>query len=246
MTIFDSGNSLPYYYKEWYSEPVTHWPDAKAAVIQHESTLGGLHKECIYLYLNFLERMSAKVEPVNVLLGNKLKKTIEENGKRLIPIIDTFIYCGHNGLPLMGDRDDSKYHPEIALYSTGGVGLFNELLNYRVRGGDHLKNHSKNASYISKTVQNELIKCCGDVVCETILTEVWKNKFFGVIADEAADCSNKERMSLVLRYVDSENNIREDFLRFLHCHEGLSGADLAKKKLTSLSDDLVWMLQLAI
>ena len=90
----------------------------------------------------------------------------------------------------------------------------------------------------TKTTQNELIKCCGDVVSETILTEVRKGNFFSVIADEAADCSNKEQMSLILRYVDSENNIREDFLRFLHCHEGLSGADLAKTILTSLSDDL--------
>ena len=149
------GNELPKKgnrVKKLFLEPVTHWPDAKAAFIRHESTLGGLHKECMYLYLNFLERMSGKVEPVNVLLDNKLKTTIQENRERLIPIIDTIIFCGRNGLPLRGHRDDSKYDPEVGLYSTGGVGLFIELLNYRVRGGDkvlenHLKNHRKNASY---------------------------------------------------------------------------------------------------
>ena len=62
---------------------------------------------------------------------------------------------------------------------------FFELLNYRVwRGdtnlGDHLIKHKNNASYISKSTQNDLTKC-----------------------------SNKEQMSLVLRYVDKKNNIRE-------------------------------------
>ena len=34
-------------------------------------------------------------------------------------------------------------------------------------------------------------------------------------------------MSLVLRFVDKDNNIREDFLRFIHCHGGLHGSELA-------------------
>lgn len=38
--------------------------------------------------------------------------------------------------------------------------------------------------------------------------------FFSIIADEAADCSNKEKMSLVLRFVDSDLNIREANIRF--------------------------------
>ena len=68
-----------------------------------------------------------------------------------------------------GHRDDSKYHPEVGSYSQGGVGNFVELLNFRVRAGDkvleeHLKNGPKNASYISKNSQNELIKCCGQVI----------------------------------------------------------------------------------
>ena len=40
-----------------------------------------------------------------------------------------------------------------------------------------------------------------------------------IIADEARDCSNKEEMSLVLRF-DNNCDIREDFIRFVHCDEG--------------------------
>ena len=110
---------------------------------------------------------------------------IVENRKKLIPVIDTIKLCGRLGLSLRGHRDDSIYHPDVGCYSAGGIGNFVELLNYRVwRGdtnlGDHLVKHKNNASYISKSTQNDLTKC-----------------------------SNKEQMSLVLRYVDKKNNIRE-------------------------------------
>ena len=76
-------------------------------------------------------------------------------------------------------------------------------------------------------LQNDIIKCCGQVVTETIINEVKRNKYFSIIADEAADCSNKEQLSLVLRFVDDNLNIRENFIQFIHCRWGLSGADLA-------------------
>ena len=75
-----------------------------------------------------------------------------------------------------------KYHAEIGEYVDGGVGNFIELLNYRVRGGDtnqgeHLKNCGKNASYVSKTIQNELISCCGDKILEQVFSEEKVNSF---------------------------------------------------------------------
>ena len=85
--------------------------------------------------------------------------------------------------------------------------------------GDHLRKHKNNASYISN---------CGDFITDSIISEVKQSKYFSILADEAADCSNKEQMSLVLRYVDKKNNIREYFVQFIHCDEGLSGLDLSE------------------
>ena len=116
-------------------------------------------------------------------------KRIEENRRKLIPIVDTIITCGRLGLSFRGHRDDSQYHPEIGSHSQGSVGNFVELLNMRVRAGDvalkeHLRKCAKNASYISKTTQNELIKCSGQVISETIIKEVKESVFFSIIADE--------------------------------------------------------------
>ena len=43
-------------------------------------------------------------------------------------------------------------------------------------------------------------------------------------------------MSLVIRFVDKNYNVREDFIRFIHCEEGLCGKDLASILLKTISD----------
>nr|XP_047127703.1 52 kDa repressor of the inhibitor of the protein kinase-like [Hydra vulgaris] len=54
--------------------------------------------------------------------------------------------------------------------------------------------------------------------------------------DEACDSSTKEQMSLVLRFVDSDFNIREDFIQFIHCSEGGKGKDLFNVLLNCVSN----------
>ena len=93
------------------------------------------------------------------MLDRQFKFEVSENRKIRRSIIDTIIFLGRQGLPLRGHRDDSQYHPDVGEYSTGNVGNFIELLNYRVRGGykdlkKHLESYSNNACYISKTTQN--------------------------------------------------------------------------------------------
>ena len=59
----------------------------------------------------------------------------------------------------------------------------NMRLRFKVRGGDkaleqHLKNCSKNASYISKTSQNDLICCCRQFITEFIVRKIKENLLF--------------------------------------------------------------------
>ena len=62
-----------------------------------------------------------------------------------------------------------------------------------------------------------------------------KGKWFTVVADEVTDISNKERLSLVLRYVDCDTGlVREDLVSFLECDTGITGRCLADKIITTL------------
>ncbi|XP_065681456.1 zinc finger MYM-type protein 1-like [Hydra vulgaris] len=155
-------------------------------------------------------------------------------------LLDTYILQDGS---FRGHRDDSKYHPDIGESSTQkvGVGNFIELLNFRVDAGDqvlanHLFSSPKNATYISKTTQNQLIDSCGKAIEEVLIKNVKHSIFFSILCDEAVDCSNTEQMSLVLRYVNSNNKICEDFLRFIDCKTGTSGLSLSLNVLNALQE----------
>ncbi|XP_046839990.1 uncharacterized protein LOC124434153 [Xenia sp. Carnegie-2017] len=142
---FPSKNSR---IKIFFSEPLTHWPDAKSAIKRHISTSSGLHVHTSALLKDILDQSSGKSQPINVMIDSNLKKKISENRKKLVPVVDTIILAGRLQLPLRGHRDDSQYHPEVGEYSEKHVGNFIELLNFRVRAGDtilesHLKHHDK-------------------------------------------------------------------------------------------------------
>lgn len=92
---------------------------------------------------------------------------------------------------------------------------------------EHFKTAPKNATYRSKTTQNEIIRICGEVAQEKIIGEIKQAKFFSILADEAADISNIEQMPVVVRFVDNNSVIREEFLSFVPCKLGLSGEAIA-------------------
>ena len=88
---------------------------------------------------------------------------------------------------------------------------------------EHLENAPRNATYRAKTIQNEIIETVGNYISSKIIAEVKQTRMFSVMADGAADTSNKENLSLVLRYVDSSKNIREEFVGFRLCGDETIG-----------------------
>ena len=56
-----------------------------------------------------------------------------------------------------------------------------------------------------------------------------QGKYYNILADEATDCSLKEQIALILRFVDKKSTIREEFVSFSECSCGLSGQSLSKR-----------------
>ena len=145
-----------------------------------------------------------------------------------------------------------KNFPEAGEYSLSpGLGNFVEILNYGIRRGDtklkeHYINHPLNASYFSKTSQNDFINISGAIILEKNILSLKPSPissyFFSVMADEAMDSSQKEQLSLVLRYINSSYDVQEEFVGFVHLKDGLSGkaiADSIVKKVTDLGLDIM-------
>ena len=99
-----------------------------------------------------------------------------------------------------------------------------------------MKNCGKNMSYISKTSQNRIIKCCGHVISELIIQDIKASKFILLLQMRLQTPLVINKMSLVLRFVDINMNIREEFIAFLQRRCGLSGEQLAELITDALND----------
>lgn len=116
-------------------EPLTNYKKAPELLKHHATT---------QYHLLSIEKGSAFIqsyktgESVEVMLSNKVLSIMESNRKRLIPIIKTIIFCGHNNLPLRGHRDDGILDIDSAI--VGNHGIFRSLLAFRIDSGQEIQN----------------------------------------------------------------------------------------------------------
>ena len=122
----------------------------------------GLHKAASAIFTHFMTVMSGRQLAINIQSGAYKNETTRDNRERLKSIVEYIIFLGRNNLAFRGHKDAGEQ-------SMDSVGLFQNLLNFRVsRGDDVLKRHlqtcPKNSRYTSAPVQNELIEACGTVL----------------------------------------------------------------------------------
>ena len=115
------------------------------------------------------------------------QELIENNRLRLRLIVDCIITCGRQNLALRGHRDDAHHYLDEE--DSTNPGNFIEILKYGARCSN-LKdllfdNCLSNQTYRSKTIQNEIINICGEIIFEKIIEETKDAKFFTILADEA-------------------------------------------------------------
>ena len=138
------------------------------------------------------------------------EEQVSRNAQVIKSLLECVFFCVKQGLSFRGHRDDST------ALDPSNVGNFVELVRFRAENDDilrtYLETSPRKALYISKTIQNEMIDVLGSSIENQILHEIRTAKFFTILADEVTDCSNLEQVSTVIRFVDRDKNIREDFL----------------------------------
>nr|CAH7736446.1 unnamed protein product [Callosobruchus chinensis] len=181
------------------------------------------HKESVLFAQNFLKAYeNPEREISNILDSNRLEQ-VHDNRKKILSIINTITFLGKQNIALRGHREDSNITEPSTEVNRGNL---LEFIHHRIEtcGEDLiLKNHFESATsrkkYISPSIQNEIIKCCGDEIINTIVQKVTASKYYSIVFDETTDRSKISQMSIVIRYLDENCNIREDFLSFLDCHQ---------------------------
>lgn len=197
------------------------------------------HQKAQHFADNFIHSYRTN-QSIKTALDTQRKNSEKEEREKLIPIIKTVVLCARLGIAFRGRHDDGVLNVNTPFQKEEGN--FRALLAFRVDSGDkclekHLQAANKNATYISKTIQNEIIELCGEQVRNHIIS-LAKHNFYSIIVDETTDASHREQICICLRFVDKDarNNhiIREEFLTFGSAKD-LSGAGLARQILDFLN-----------
>jgi hypothetical protein len=202
--------------------------DATLTLKQHEQTQ--YHKLSTIQSTEFFARYNDPTKDVDHLMRTADEEQQCENRRILISIVKCVLFLGKNNLPFRGDDDNGLPNSE-----NRSQGTFKSIIQFRSDAGDfvlanHIKNCAKNATYLSATIQNELIISSGTFIRAKLLRELIENeKNFAIIADETSDVAGIEQLSITIRYVSVEPKveIKEIFVGFCPL-TGLTASDVAK------------------
>lgn len=208
------------------AKPFCVWTKQSSSFNDHEKLK--YHQDSMARMTAFKDSCSDPTKNVATMLNKAREEQVSRNTRVIKSLLKCVIFCGKQGIAFRGHRDDSTSN------SATNMGNFIELVTFRAENDDTLRQYLEtspmNALYTSKTIQNEMIELVGNAVQDRIIKEVNEAKFFTILADEVTDCSNVEQVSLVIRFVDNDKNIREDFLGFLAV-ECITGECLATELL---------------
>lgn len=201
-------------------EPYRNWKDALEYFKNHQDKCI-YHKAAMESGSNFIRVSNNPKHDIRNQVDSARTKQVQENRQILASIVDTIKFCGRQELALRGTNDSGPIKPNDEEPSIND-GNFRALLRLRMKCGDqnlikHTENMSLNATYMSPTIQNELIAICGEVIQKEIVKDIVKAGVFSILVDETADISGNEQLSLCVRYTKKEETCyvtKEDFLGF--------------------------------
>ena len=95
---------------------------------------------------------------------------------------------------------------------------------------DPLENAPRISKYTCPDIQNEIIFFSAKQILDGIIDNCKRSVIY---ADESTDVTNKEQISICIRFVgrkeDGKHLIREEFLTFVHAGKGTNAEELTKK-----------------
>ena len=135
-------------------------------------------------------------------------------------VVEVMKFLCKQNLPLRGHREDSNSRNQ------GNILKIEKLLaKYNAVIKEHLSviqlSSKSMTTYLSPTIQNELIKLHGKKIKHLILEEIKRAKYFSTLFGSTPDVSHIDQMALIVRYVkvdSSEVQIKESFLNFFPLH----------------------------
>ena len=210
------------------TKPFKKWARYTSVIVEHaEKTY---HRDAMIAAQAFKESVENPSNTVACLFDKEREKRIKENRQIVKSIARAVLFCGRQCIALRGHREklDQSENP----------GNFLALLKVFSEGDPTLVAHLQTetvsrVTYLSPQSQNEMIDVIGKhYIQKKLVKEILESKYYAILADEATS-HNEEKLAIVIRFVDANKDIREEFLEFKDL-ERTTGAALSAVLLATL------------
>ena len=163
------------------------------------------HMKCTSLWKEYISRRETDAEVSTLVNEGQLAR----NRLYLSAVVDVIEFLVTNHQPLRGTYDDLESRAERS------HGMFLSMMDYTLRKDKELAQVfatiPKNATYTSHDIQNKIIAIMSDIVTSEIVKELGES-WYTLKVDGTKDPTGCENVSIVLRFLNMDNEVRERLL----------------------------------
>ena len=179
-----------------------------AAFRKHEGS------ECHKSAVETIVTLPSQCEDITEHFCKQISSDKRDNRQCLLKIISNVSYLARQGLAFRGDGDETNSN-------------FMQLLRLHQDEDPRIKKwiEKKTDKYIAHDMQDKMIKTMATAVLTELGKGILSSEFFTVMCDECTNSSNREQLSVCIRWVDSELEPHEDFIG-LYKMDGVCASDI--------------------
>ena len=204
FTKSDKRNQL----RSLVNSPLQKWARVSSVIFNHGDK--DYHKDAMTLAKGFITSIEKPLQGnVAVSMNTQRQANIKANRYILAHMVRATLYLGRQGAAFRGHNESPDQQ--------SNKGNFRELIEVISTYSPELRLYlekNRKTTYLSPQIQNELIGVIGhDIIRADVLDETREARYFSILGDESSS-AKKEFLSLVIRFVDKDCQIREEFLCF--------------------------------
>ena len=182
------------YESAFISEGFSNWKTALERFARHEKS--DCHTEAM-LKLSCLQVLSVIEQ-----LSNETRRCQAERREMLLKQLVSLRFLLRQGLAIRGHTENE--------------GNLIKLLEMQSRDCPKMERWLHDSHYLSHGIVNEMITLMGNTLLSNLLSRIRAARWYSLMADETRDISNIEQLCMVIRWVDVDYEIHEDFIGMVY------------------------------
>ncbi|CAI8591442.1 unnamed protein product [Vicia faba] len=188
------------------------WKHASQGLKDHVGSHNSLHNSCVKHYDDYNNQRQS----VTSKFAKATKESEELYKIRLTCSLDCSRYLIEQGMTFRGhDESSTSLNKDNFREMVDWVKSQNEQVR------DAFDRGGKNCTMTCGDIQKELATCCAHEVTKVIMEELGDRQL-SVLIDESRDISVKEKMAVMLRFLNDKGNVVERFISLHHVKDTTS------------------------